>query len=197
MNAIACLTALTIALTVAAAPAAAQSGETLAFEAPTIETGAASGVRLGDTFTMDVWAKVSGEGYLVGHPGRASVEVLDGSVVFTIGGDASIDGIAREAYVVSVPLGSYAGANRTTLISASYDGETMRLSVYGPGLDAPVVAEAHVPRAATMLEQLSVMEELMGGGACSRTLVFGDPAVCGATGAAYAGTVERVEVSAR
>lgn len=145
-------------------------------------------------FILDVHATIGGEGFIVGQPGRATVAVQDDALVFTIGGEA-LHGIERETYTVAIPLAQLPARRTEVLISAQYDGHDMRLVAYTEGMAAPIVASAPAPHAATMLQQLSVMEDLMGVGDCSSRMVIGDPATCGAEGYANGATVSRAALT--
>ncbi|MFT6628130.1 MAG: hypothetical protein ACJA1R_001391 [Flavobacteriales bacterium] len=164
---------------------AAAQGVTVADDV--VDAGALS-MSLNGSFTMAADVTLHGEGLVIGNPGRATLAIEGGKVVFTIGGEV-FDGIERDTYstMVRVPEGAV-----SVRIEASYDGENMVLRVTDRAITR--AQRTNAPEAGMMLEQLSMMEEIMGGGECSHTLVFGNPEACGSTAPAYTGTISGVVV---
>jgi hypothetical protein len=104
-------------------------------------------------------------GFVAGHPGRASISVADGEVVFTMGGDDAIAGIYRDSSSVSAPL---ATGPATVTVSYGANG-SMSLTVEQAAMSQTVEGE-YDPAS---LEQLTMLEELVGGVPCSINFYVG------------------------
>ena len=192
-NAILSLTVAAIVAVVSIAAAAEETtGQTTAFDV--YAASALPAAPIEGPFTLDVHATIGGEGFIVGQPGRATVTIESDALVFTIGGEA-LHGIERETYTVAIDLAALPSRRTEVLISAQYDGDAMRLVAYAEGMAAPVTATRAAPTAGAMLQQLTVMEDLLGVGDCSTHLVIGDPSTCGAQGYAYGAVVTRAELT--
>ena len=124
-------------------------------------------VSLAELFAVTVEIDGATEGgFVAGYPGRASISVVDGEVVFTMGGEEAIAGIYRDAVSVSAPL----GAGPAT-VTATYDASgAMALTVEQASASQMVVG-AYDPAS---LEQLSMLEGLVGGVACSTNFYVGE-----------------------
>jgi hypothetical protein len=119
-------------------------------------------------FSMTMWVEPSSEdGFIAGNPGRAWLSLDGNDIVFTIGGDDDLGGIVRESYSVRARIDrddrSHVGvsfaADGTMILAISADEGEMTL-VLGGGDPA-------------VLEQLDLLEDLIGGVSCSEVLYIG------------------------
>lgn len=123
------------------------------------------GLTLPESFSIT--ADIDGSnGFIAGHPGRASLEVVDGDVVFTMGGDEAIAGICGDATSIRAAL-----TPGSASVAATYgaNGE-IELMVEQASV-SQIVVGAYDPAS---LEQLSMLEALVGGVACSANFYVGD-----------------------
>ena len=143
-------------------------------------------VQVPSEFTIEV--EIDGAangGFVAGHPGRASISVENDEVVFTMGGDDAIADIYRESNSVRLPV---YGAAR---VVASYDQDGEMVLVVEQAHSSQMVVGTYDPAA---LEQLSMMEELVGGVPCSDNFYIGSADdVCGVQ--PFDGTVSDVSIS--
>ena len=124
---------------------------------------------LSDTFavTVEIEGATDG-GFVAGHPGRASVSVENDEVVFTMGGEEAIAGIYRHAVTVRAPL-----AAGPATVTATYDASGAMTLMVDQESAMQVMSGEYDP---ALLEQLSMMEEMVGGVPCSTNFYVGDAA---------------------
>lgn len=126
------------------------------------------------------------DGHVAGHPGRVAVLVEDGDWVFRVGGDKPIADIYRDVAEVRVPI---RGMSRAT-IRAEYhaDGGLVLMvdDIHGRRVESGMADVA-------VMEQLDMLESMVGGVICSdRVFVGASAAPCGT---AFDGVVETFEVA--
>ncbi len=143
-------------------------------------------VQVPSEFTIEV--EIDGAtdgGFVAGHPGRASISVDGDEVVFTMGGDDAIADIYRESTSIRLPV---SGAAR---IVASCDNDGAMMLMVEQAHASAMTVGTFDPAS---LEQLSMMEELVGGVPCSDNFyISAADAVCGVQ--PFDGVVSNVSVS--
>ena len=162
MNAVANTLLIVVALTVVTNVAHAEDSPAHPLSA------AEESLTLGGEFSVTLWMRPGSEdGFVAGNPGRASLALDQDDLVFTIGGDDALAGIVRESYSVRVAV----NRDQWTHVAATFaaDGVMTLAVTAGEGEMSLVMGGADV----SLLEQLDMLEDLVGGVACSEVFYTG------------------------
>ena len=143
-------------------------------------------------FTMSMWLRGGQDGFVAGHPGRVWIGVEGDEIAFHVGGDYAIAGIFRDDYRIALPI----DIEEWTFVAASFDAEG-RMTLAASTTGSPMRMTRGYADMAVM-EQLDMMEELVGGVRCSQNLyVGGTVAECAPDAESFGGQVNEMTVIPR